>query len=153
MERKVTGKILLVDDNKYEEHLLNEALEANNWDIYVVYFSNVKDALEYLRENIGGIFLIISDMNMPEMNGMDFKKVIDNDEYVGQKSIPFIFVSSEATNEQIKEAYYYRVQGFFKKPDSIEGQAELLKEIIEYWMSCVFPKKGDVVDESKSERF
>jgi len=153
MERKVTGKIVLVDDNRYEEHLLNEALQANNWDISVVYFSNVKDALEYLRVHMQEIFLIISDINMPKMNGMDFKKAIDNDDVLGPQSIPFIFASSEATDKQIKEAYQYRVQGFFKKPESPEGQAKLLNEIVEYWMSCVFPKKEGVVDEAERQEF
>lgn len=71
--KKVIGKIILVDDQEYEKIFLEDALYNKNWDIEVEYFSNAKNALEHLKKNADEIFLIISDMNMPIMNGMEFK--------------------------------------------------------------------------------
>lgn len=142
--KKVNGKIILVDDQAYEKLFLKDALYEKKWDIEVEYFNNAKDALEHLKENADEIFLIISDMNMPGMNGMDFKKTIDRDKFLRQKSIPFIFASSEPDREKMLEAYQYRVQGYFRKPDTVGVQAEMLEKIIQYWISCIHPEKEDI---------
>jgi CheY-like chemotaxis protein len=115
----------------------------------VDYFPNAKDALDHLKKNAEEIFLIISDMNMPKMNGMEFKKAIDRDNYLRQKSIPFIFASSAPNRTEVLEAYQYRVQGFFKKPDTAEEQAKMLEKIIQYWISCIHPTKDDIVTENE----
>jgi DNA-binding NtrC family response regulator len=137
--KKVHGKIILVDDEKYEKQLLELALNSKDWDIEVEYFPNPGEALEHLRKNADKIFLIISDMDMPGMNGMDFKKEIDKDEVLRKKSIPFIFASNTITEGQVTEAFEYRVQGYFKKPMTIEGQANMLEKIIQYWVSSRHP--------------
>ena len=137
----VIGKIILVDNDKYEKELLVEALHEKNWNVNVEYFNNGHDALEYMKTTKDELFLVISDMNMPKMSGMEFKKAIDEYKTLREKSTPFIFVSTGATNEQLSEAYACRVQGYFLKPDSIEEQAEILDLIIKYWIVSKQPKK------------
>lgn len=139
--KKVKGKIILIDDREYEKSLLQESLNDKNWAIEVEYFSKAKQALKHLKENADRIFLIISDMNMPEMSGMELKKAIDEDLFLREKAIPFIFASTEISKEQVREAYEYRVQGYFKKPETIEKQAEMLEKIVQYWKSCIHPNK------------
>ncbi len=136
---KITGKILLVDDQPYEELLLKEALASIDRFTEVEYFKTPKEALIHLKENRDKIFLIICDINMPEMNGLEFKKVLEKDGYLHEKSIPFIFFSSDTSNETVKQAYTHNVHGFFKKAGDIEAQGELLKIIIKYWASCLHP--------------
>lgn len=137
--KKVIGKIILVDDERVEKSFLEESLSDNDWAIKVEYFNNAKDALAHLRENADDIFLIISDMNMPNMSGMEFKKTIDEDPFLRQKAVPFIFSSSETTEKQVTEAYKYHVQGYFKKPNTIEEQAEMIEKIVQYWKLCIHP--------------
>ncbi|HXB40539.1 MAG TPA: response regulator [Bacteroidia bacterium] len=108
------------------------------------YFDNPEAALKYLKETKDDIFLIISDMAMPKMNGLDFKKAIDNDEVLQKKSIPFIFTTNDATKEQINEAYEYRAQGYFKKAATLEEQAEMLNTIIKYWINSRHPNKNKI---------
>lgn len=139
--KEVKGKIILIDDGEYEKSFLQESLNDKNWAIEVEYFSDANDALEHLKKNRDDIFLIISDMNMPKMSGMEFKKTIDKDPYLRQKVIPFIFATSQITEKQVKEAYEYRVQGYFKKPETIEEQAEMLEKIVQYWRYCIHPNK------------
>lgn len=137
--KEVRGKIILIDDEKYEKQFLEESLDEKNWSIDVEHFNNPIEALTHLQENADQIFLIISDMNMPEMSGMELKKTIDDDSFLRQKAIPFIFASSEVSKKQVKKAYEYRVQGYFKKPGTIEEQAEMLEKIVQYWRSCIHP--------------
>lgn len=142
--KKVKGKIILVDDELYEKELLSLALRKKHWDIELEYFSSAEEALQHLKENDDEIFLIISDINMPKMNGLDFKRAIDSDKFLMTKSIPFIFASTAQTKEQVTEAYQYRVQGYFRKPSTLEEQAEMLEIIIRYWIISRHPNKDDI---------
>jgi CheY-like chemotaxis protein len=137
--KTINGKIILVDDSKYEKELLELALHKKNWDVKVDFFLSGEDALKYLKKTEDEIFLIISDMNMPKMTGLEFKKIIDNDETLSKKAIPFIFASTSDTKEQVRNAYKYRVQGYFQKPLTIDEQAEMLDIIIKYWIICKHP--------------
>ncbi|MDN3687413.1 response regulator [Cyclobacterium jeungdonense] len=139
---KITGKILLVDDQPYEELLLKEALASIDRFTDVEYIADPKEALIHLKENRDEIFLIISDINMPGMNGLEFKREIEKDRYLREKSIPFVFFSSDASNKTVKKAYSHSVQGYFKKAETIEAQGELLKIIFKYWASCLHPIMG-----------
>ncbi len=141
--KRVHGKIILVDDEKYEKILLEEALHRKDWAIKVEYFSNAFDALDHLKKFKEPVFLIISDMNMPRMNGLDFKKTIDNDPVLRKKAIPFIFASNSASKEEVCQAYEYRVQGYFKKPMTVNEQADMLDKIIQYWIISRHPDKSD----------
>ena len=138
---KLKGKIILVDDDNYEKELLQPALKKRGWDSMVEYFENPLEALDHLRQNTDEIFLIISDINMPGMNGMDFKKAIDKDIILREKSIPFIFASSAPVKSEITQAFAYRVQGFFRKPDTTQEQADMLDIIIKYWIVSSHPNK------------
>lgn len=138
---KLKGKIVLVDDDSYEKELLESALKERGWDSKVEYFDNAKDALEHLKRNRDEIFIVISDMNMPMMNGMDFKKAIDGDLQLREKSIPFIFATSSSDRTEITQAFDYRVQGYFQKPNTTEEQADMLDIIIKYWIISSHPNK------------
>ncbi|WP_163381245.1 response regulator [Cyclobacterium sp. SYSU L10401] len=140
--KKITGKILLVDDQPYEELLLKEALASIDRFNDVEYISDAKEALIHLKDNRDEIFLIICDINMPEMNGLEFKREIEKDRYLHEKSIPFVFFSSDDSDKTVKRAYSHNVQGYFKKADTIEAQGELLKIVFKYWASCLHPIMG-----------
>ncbi|MEX0965854.1 MAG: response regulator [Bacteroidia bacterium] len=139
--KKVKGKLILVDDEDFEKELLIRSLQALEWDIAVEHFNNPEELLKYLKDTKETIFLIISDMDMPEMNGLELKKAIDQDEELKIKSIPFIFSSTSATKEEVFQAYQYGVQGYFEKPMRSEEMAEMLDRIIKYWIICRHPNK------------
>src|SRR5688572_23947801 len=138
---KLKGKIILVDDDIYEKELLESSLKTRDWDAKVEYFDNANDALDHLKQNKDEIFLVISDMNMPKMNGMEFKKAIDSDVGLREKSIPFIFATSSSVKSEITQAFDYRVQGYFRKPNTTEEQADMLDIIIKYWIVSSHPNK------------
>lgn len=142
--KKVTGKIMLIDDEAYEEDFLERALKEKSWDIKIEYFSNVDEALEHLKMDPDEIFLIISDIKMAKKSGMDLKRIIDEDPYLSQKSIPFIFVSNSISRKNVIEAYELHVQGYFQKPMSPDEQAKLFEIIIQYWIICIHPMREDL---------
>ncbi|MGE5382215.1 MAG: response regulator [Omnitrophica WOR_2 bacterium] len=151
MMKNVRGKIILVDDENYEKDFLERALRIKDWKIKIEYFNNVDDALEHLRMNADEVFLIISDIDMPGKNGMDFKKILEDDDYMSQKSIPFIFVSHSLSRKRVIEAYKYHVQGFFEKPMTSAGQSEMFEIIVQYWIKCIHPNKDDLPENPNLE--
>jgi DNA-binding NtrC family response regulator len=149
--KKVKGKIILVDDEPYEEDFLEKALSKKNWNIEIEYIGNVDEALEHLKMNADEVFLIISDIAMPKKSGLDFKKILNEDEYLSQKSIPFIFMSNVISRDIVVEAYKYNVQGYFQKPMTPAEQAEMLEIIVQYWITCIHPNKNDLPENPNLE--
>src|SRR5687767_6156250 len=140
---KVRGKIILVDDEHYEKDLLEHALFQKHWEVKVEYFSSAKEALDYLARTNDEIFILISDLHMPGMSGLDFKKAIDLNNDLCRKSIPFVFFSTHASKSEVEEGFDYRVQGYFRKPLSVEEQAKQLDIIIRYWMLSRHPNANE----------
>lgn len=132
--KKVKGKLLYVDDSVEEELIMKFALKNGDWDVEMIFYSDPKKALEFLKKTNDEIFLIISDINMPGMDGFDFKKAIDGDEELTNKSIPFIFFSNSCRKEDIVEAYDNKVQGYFQKPVDFKDASTLLGKIFNYWL-------------------
>ncbi|MCE3229040.1 MAG: response regulator receiver protein [Bacteroidetes bacterium] len=142
--KKVKGKIILVDDESYEQDFLEMALTKKDWSIQIEFFKSVDEAVEHLKQNADEVFLIISDIEMPKKSGMDFKKLLNEDSYLSQKSIPFIFVSNSLSRETVIQAYKYNVQGYFQKPMTPGQQSEMFEIIIQYWITCIHPNKDDL---------
>jgi CheY-like chemotaxis protein len=141
MREQPGGKLVFVDNDPKEKVFLEESLSRLVWDIRIEYITNAADALHYLRTTKDQIFVIVSDINMPDMPGLQFKQMIDSDPYLVKKAIPFIFSSSSATRKQVSQAYDYRIQGYFQKPDNLYAMAEMLNAIIQYWIIARHPNK------------
>ena len=141
MRKQHIGKIVLVDDDFEDRIILEELLAVLNWPTTIEPFANAIDALAYLKKTDDKIFVIISDMNMQEMSGLEFKKIIDQDPSLVKKAIPFIFASTSASRSQVNDAYDYRIQGYFKKPTTIHEMTEMMNAIIQYWVISRHPNK------------
>jgi CheY-like chemotaxis protein len=131
--------ILLVDDDTDDEQLLRDALRRLGDPYPLAYFSRAEDALVYLRD-ARSPFLIICDVNMPGMDGIRFKQILDADPLLRGKSIPFVFFSTTAQPATVSTAYQQlTVQGFFQKPNDFAELQRLLQVMIVYWMACRRP--------------
>jgi CheY-like chemotaxis protein len=104
-------------------------------------FSNAYKALEYLRTTTEVPFLIISDINMPLMDGFAFKRVINEDTSISNKRIPFVFLSTAKENNLIDESFHLSIQGYFQKPNDLDSLKEIAKAIVVYWRYGAFKHK------------
>ncbi len=134
-----TGPIGIVDDNKTEWILYKEALHHLKVKNSMIFFENGKLALDYLKRTEESPFLIICDIRMPVMGGLDFRKEISIDPYLIKKATPFVFRTSLVTNEEIIMSYELTVQGFFAKRTDFQELLKQLKIIIEYWKESYDP--------------
>ena len=138
-QKKLFGKIILVDDEKFEKELLVMALEELDIHVDLLYFHNAEDALDYLDKTEENIFIIISDMNMPRMSGLEFKQAINSDKNLRKKAIPFIFSTSSVAKKYLDEAYENSLQGYFLKPADVKSMAKQIELIINYWVLSIRP--------------
>jgi CheY-like chemotaxis protein len=86
-----------------------------NYDNKPIFFTDSLLALEYLTDTDIEPFLVLSDINMPKLNGMELREKVHNNEDLRLKSIPYLFFSTSAEQRHVIDAYSRSIQGFFVK--------------------------------------
>jgi len=117
-------KILVVDDFSTMRRIIKNLLR----DLGFNNTSEADDGLTALPMLKGGGFdLLVTDWNMPGMQGIDLLKAVRADEDETLKNIPVLMVTAEQKKEQIVEAAQAGVNGYIVKPFT----ALILKEKLE----------------------
>ena len=133
------GPIVIVEDDQEDQEILHEVFSRLGINNKLLFFSTCTDTLDYLHTTQDKPFIIFSDINMPEMNGFELKRKIDESEYLKRKSIPFIFLTTSNTINDVNKAYEMVVQGYFVKKESYEEYRAMMDKIITYWKECRHP--------------
>ncbi len=138
--KNLSGTWLLVEDDEIDQMFFLKAYEEIGIKNELIIKQNGEEALEFLRDGKNSPFMIISDINMPRMNGLELLKEIKEDPLIHLKSIPFIIISSSTSEEEIKLSYNFGVQGYFQKPHSQQDFIKIVRQINDYWISCKHPE-------------
>jgi CheY-like chemotaxis protein len=133
------GAIIIVEDDKDDQELFDEVFKELNYKNEVIFFNDGQEALSYLIDNSAEPFIVFSDINMPKLNGKELRKQIIENEDIRLRTIPYLFFTTTAAQEDVIDAYSKSIQGFFVKPTSFQELKRLVKTIIEYWQDCVSP--------------
>lgn len=134
------GPIILLEDDQDDKDLMEAVLRDLKVENRLEWFTRGDEAMEFLKATAEQPFLIISDLNLPQVKGSEFKKRIDADPELRKKSIPFVFYSTSVNKAEVDEAYNkLTVQGFFKKSTEYEEIKKTVGLMIEYWQRCKHP--------------
>ena len=133
------GPIIVIEDDEDDHFLLSQAFSQLNYVNEVIYFKGGEDAFNYLVTSDIEPFIIISDISMPKLDGLELRAKIHNNDDLNSKCIPYIFFTTTDEQARIINAYSKSVQGFFIKPNTIVHLTETIRKIIEYWKECVSP--------------
>ena len=135
-----SGKpVVLVEDDGDDRDIFIDTLHALGFANPCRTFANGIELLDYMLTTKEKPLLIYCDINMPLMDGFRAREEILRNDFLRQKSIPFIFFSTDGSVETVNKAYALMVQGFFKKPSTMDELNRLLKLSIEYWCACLHP--------------
>jgi len=135
-----SGPIVIVEDDLDDQNILDEAIRESGTKNEIIFFSTGPSAFEFLKQTKSQPFLILSDINLPVQTGIEFKKRIDEDPELRQKSIPFIFFSTSVEKSAVTKAYTeMTVQGFFKKSNTYDELKSVIRLIMDYWKLCKHP--------------
>ena len=135
------GPIIVIEDDPDDREILCAIFEKLNYINKVVFFPDGEEALNYLNQIDIVPFLIISDINMPKLNGLELKKKIDTDAELQIKCIPYLFFTTSANKKTVIDAYSMSAQGFFIKETSEKELEKTIRTMVEYWQRCYSPNQ------------
>lgn len=133
------GPIVIIEDDADDQEFLVEIFKNLNYSNKIIFFSDGQQALDHLETTEELPFLILSDINMPRLNGFALREKLKTDSRLSNKCIPYLFFSTAANQKAVIDAYSQSVQGFFVKPNSITELQKTISSIMEYWRRCAAP--------------
>lgn len=133
------GSIIIIEDDEDDRLLLEEVFEDLGYANKRVYFPDGMAALEYLNSEIPLPFLILSDINLPKLDGLELRRKLKNNADLNVKCIPYLYLTTALNHQIVIDAYSTSAQGFFVKPNSYNEIKETIQLIIEYWKKCAAP--------------
>lgn len=127
--------ILLVEDDEVDVMNVKRAFTKNNIKNELFVAGNGVEALEMLRTSIVPLpRIIILDINMPKMNGIEFLKILREDENLKNISV-FVMTTSNEDSDKIN-AYNLNVAGYILKPLSFEKFITSVATLKNFWSLC-----------------
>ncbi|REA62873.1 response regulator [Dyadobacter luteus] len=133
------GEIIIIEDDEDDQFLLEEVFSSLGYPNKRVYLPDGLAALEYLHGDNIAPFLILSDINMPRLDGIELRQKLHTDEQLSLKCIPYLFFSTAVSQRMVIDAYSNSIQGFFLKQNSVDDLKDTIKVIVEYWKKCAAP--------------
>ena len=133
--------LLLVEDNINDAELAIRELKKHNLTNNLFHVKDGEEALEFIfatgryaatRTIDNPPKLILLDIHMPKVNGLEVLKAIKKEEQT--KTIPVVILTSSKEDPDIKESYKLGANSYIVKPVNFEGFADSIKTLGFYWL-------------------
>ena len=143
MEEKVVN-ILLVEDDEVDVMNVRRAFKRNRITNPLFVAGNGLEALAMLRGQVEDRpkmpdtrRIILLDINMPKMNGIEFLQELRQDPALAPTPV-IVLTTSDEDQDRI-EAYKLNVAGYILKPVTFSSFAEVMAALNKYWTLCEMP--------------
>ncbi|MFV0541160.1 MAG: response regulator [Aestuariibaculum sp.] len=123
--------LMLIEDDEIESIKFDRALSRLNRPYKTIQAKNGEEALKTLNETPSLPHLIIMDLNMPKMNGLEFLSALKQNSKL--LHIPIIVLTTSENTDDVTEAYRQGVAGYIVKPLKYDDYLNKIKTLIEYW--------------------
>jgi len=123
--------ILLIEDDAIEIIKFNRVIRTLELNHKVVEANNGEKALEILKDKEIIPDIIVLDLNMPKINGIEFLSILKNDDYL--KYIPAIILTTSNNHSDVLQCYKIGIAGYILKPLKYDDYTDRIKKILEYW--------------------
>lgn len=136
---QIAMTILLVEDDEVDVMNVKRAFKKNNISNPLLVAHNGLEALDILRNeaNVPRPRIVLLDLNMPKMGGIEFLKEIRKDPELASLSV-FVMTTSNEDSDKV-EAFNLNVAGYIIKPLSMEQFIAAVSTLNSYWTLCEFP--------------
>ncbi|MDC6467490.1 response regulator [Flavobacteriaceae bacterium] len=124
-------KILLIEDDTIELMKLNRAMLSLNMNHKVTEANNGEDALELLLKEKYFPDIILLDLNMPKINGIEFLSILKTNESL--KFIPTIILTTSSNKKDLLECYNIGIAGYIQKPLKYQDYITKINILLSYW--------------------
>lgn len=133
------GPVVVIEDDPDDQEILARVFKRLNYSNEVVFFYDAHEALDFLNKEDVTPFLVLSDINMPKLDGFALRDRVNTDQELQVKCIPYLFFSTASDQRLVVEAYKMSVQGYFVKPETISELEHTIRLIMDYWKKCIAP--------------
>jgi two-component system chemotaxis response regulator CheY len=114
-------RTLIVDDSSVMRKIVERSLRQAGLDPLVVYEAgNGAEGLDMLKAK--PVDLILSDINMPSMDGLEFLRQIKAQNLA--PGVPVVMITTESSEEHVKQAILAGARGYIRKPFTAEQVKE-----------------------------
>jgi len=133
--------ILLVEDDSIDAMTVKRAFKDLKVTNPLVHSVNGEEALDYLRnESNKKPCVILLDLNMPKMNGVEFLKIVKSDDML--KKIPVVVLTTSTEESDVVESFELSVGGYIVKPVDYKNFVEAIRTVELYWTLSKLPEGG-----------
>jgi len=123
--------ILLIEDDAIEIMKLHRTIASLELNHTIIEANNGLEALDFLNKKEILPDIILLDLNMPKINGIEFLTILKADETF--KFIPTIVLTTSSNNKDIMECYKIGIAGYVLKPLKYEDYVHKIDQVLEYW--------------------
>ncbi len=123
--------VLLIEDDTIEVMKLNRTIATLDLKHTIIEARDGEQALTILRDNSALPDIILLDLNMPKINGIEFLKIIKNDPYL--KYIPTIVLTTSNNERDLLECYKIGIAGYVLKPLKYDDYVSKVEKLLAYW--------------------
>ncbi|TXE19364.1 response regulator [Psychroserpens burtonensis] len=124
-------KVLLIEDDTIEVMKLNRAISSLKLKHLIIEANNGEEALEFLEKKETLPDIILLDLNMPKINGLEFLAILKKDDTL--KYIPTIILTTSNNQKDLLECYKIGVAGYVLKPLRYEDYVFKIEKLFMYW--------------------
>ncbi len=123
--------ILLIEDDKIEIMKLNRATSSLGLNHNITEANNGEEALNILQQKDNLPDIIMLDLNMPKVNGIEFLKILKADNRL--KYIPTIILTTSNNQRDLLACFETGIAGYVLKPLKYEDYVSKIEKILAYW--------------------
>jgi signal transduction histidine kinase/ActR/RegA family two-component response regulator len=119
-------RILVAEDNRVNQLVARKLLEKAGHEVTVC--ENGKEAVELARQ--GGFDVILMDIQMPDMDGLEATRVIRSQENGSAKKVPIIALTAHSLQQDMERCLAAGMDGYVSKPFRLEALCEALERVV-----------------------
>ncbi|GLB48068.1 response regulator [Neptunitalea lumnitzerae] len=124
-------KVLLIEDDMIEVMKFNRTVSKLQLNLSIIEAKNGEEALEVLEHKDRLPDVILLDLNMPKINGIEFLSILKNNDTL--RYIPTVVLTTSSNQKDLLECYKIGIAGYVIKPLKYEDYVEKITRVLEYW--------------------
>ncbi|WP_396600814.1 response regulator [Algibacter sp. R77976] len=123
--------ILLIEDDMIEVMKFNRTISSLQLNHKITEANNGEEALKLLEKKDDLPDIILLDLNMPKISGIEFLNILKNDDIL--KYIPTIILTTSSNQKDLLECYKIGIAGYVLKPLKYEDYTSKIEKVLAYW--------------------
>jgi DNA-binding NarL/FixJ family response regulator len=133
--------VWIIDNDLDDQDVVRDVWKELQLPNELVFLEGAEHALKKLENVTYAPFIIICELNLPAIDGFELRHIMLEKNKKRFKSVPFIFWTTQASEEQIVKAYDLSVHGLFIKDSNFNELKKTFTCMINYWLKSKMPSK------------